>query len=160
MAYVVRRPKGRWEIRESSLTPAGPRARTLATFTTLTPAVIERAEAAAHTTIDRERLARAARRIGVPFEQSPADTLAKSLIRAVGRGTTMRPGLRRLLHQRLGACGPMPREVDESLADWIGCTAQERGAALVELLGLADRLPRPPKKRLEFPGLSPSRLRT
>ena len=42
MAFVVRRPKGRWEIRESFVGPSGPRARTLASFRVLSEDVIER----------------------------------------------------------------------------------------------------------------------
>lgn len=157
MAYVVRRPKGRWEIRESFSTRAGPRARTLATFRTLSLEVIERAARAAHARFDRDGLVRAARRAGVPFQTSEADALARSLLRSVARGAKVRPGLGRLLVDRLGDAGA--HSVDESLAGWIGATPEERAAALVDLLGLADRLPKPRKGTLRFPGLSPARLR-
>ena len=43
MAYVVARPKGRFEIRESVYTPKGPRARTLANFEELTDKVLDTA---------------------------------------------------------------------------------------------------------------------
>ena len=43
MAYVVARPRGRFEIRESIHTPKGPRARTLANFEELTDKVLETA---------------------------------------------------------------------------------------------------------------------
>ncbi len=43
MAYVVARPKGRFEIRESVHTPKGPRARSLANFAILTDDVLARA---------------------------------------------------------------------------------------------------------------------
>lgn len=156
MAYVVRRPAGRWEIRESYTSDGGPRARTLATFRVLSPEVIERASKRARSPFDRERLLRAGKRAGVPFAPAPGDALAASILRGIGRGDRIRPGLRSLLINRLGV---PPRSVDESLADWIGASMHERGAALVDLLGLADRLPKPSKSMLRFPGLSPSRLR-
>jgi hypothetical protein len=157
MAFVVSRPHGRWEIRESYATDDGPRARTLASFRSLSPAVIERASRSAHTPFDPARIVRAAKRAGVPFEPSPGDSLAEALLRSVTRGANVRPGLRRLIHDRFRDVGA--RSVDESLADWIGATLEERGAALVDLLGLADRLPKPRRGKLRFPGLSPSRLR-
>ena len=40
MAYVVARPRGRFEIRESVHTPKGPRARSLANFAHLTDEVL------------------------------------------------------------------------------------------------------------------------
>ncbi len=156
MAYVVRRPLGRWEIRESYATGAGPRSRTLATFRALSPKVIERAAGAAQTHFDPNRLLRAARRAGVPFEPAPGDAIATSLIRGIACGERVRPGLRRLLRDRLDASQIRP--VDESLAEWIGATPEERAAALVDLLGLADRLPRPRAGPLEFPRLA--RFRT
>lgn len=157
MAYVVRRPGGRWEIRESYVSACGPRARTLVTFRALSPALLERARRAAHRPIEAERLVRAARRAGVPFEPAPGDALAQSLLRGIVRGEKVRPGLRALLLNCLG--GAPVRSVDEALAEWIGASSEERAAALVDLLGLADRLPRPRRGSLRFPGLSPSRSR-
>ena len=43
MAYVVTRPRGRFEIRESVHTDKGPRARSLASFTELSDEVLARA---------------------------------------------------------------------------------------------------------------------
>jgi transcriptional regulator with XRE-family HTH domain len=48
---------------------------------------------------------------------------------------------------------------DDSFVDWIGASLEQRGAALVDLLGLADRLPKPPKGPLRFPRLSPASTR-
>ena len=63
MAYVVARPKGRFEIRESVHTPAGPRARSLAGFTQLTDEVLARASRKAVRPFDPEAVrASAARR--------------------------------------------------------------------------------------------------
>lgn len=158
MAFVVKRPRDRWEIRESILTPDGPRARTLASFTELSDEVLTRAESKAHARFVRSDVIRAARRAQVPIQRSSADALAEDLLRALVRGDAPRAGLQRLLRDRLVAADETPA-VDEGLAEWIGVTMDERGAALVDLLGLVDRLPARPVDDLTFPGLSPERLR-
>jgi hypothetical protein len=156
MAFVVRRPGDRWEIRESIMTKAGPRAHTLASFKELSPEVIERAVARARTRVDRESLRRAVKRAGVPFERAPEDALAESLLRSVARGATVRPGLRRLLLDRLDGA-KRGAEHDDSFIEWIGASLEARGAALVDLLDLADRLPQSRRGPLRFPRLSPTR---
>jgi len=157
MAFVVRRPGGRWEIRESYTAKAGPRARTLASFKVLSPRVIEHAIERARVPVDRESLLRAAKRAGVAFEPSPADGLAESLLRGVARGARVRPGLRRLLLERFGEARRGAQ--DDSFIEWIGASLEERASALVDLLGLADRLPKPGKRPLCFPRLSPGSTR-
>lgn len=157
MAFIVRRPEGRWEIRESYSTQMGPRSRTLATFKVISPRIIELARSKARTRFDPAALLSAARRAGAPTELSPDDALAKKLLSRLARGAQVRPGLRRLLLDLLG--GPDTSAVDVSLAHWIGTSDRERAKALTDLLGLADRLPKPRKSSLGFPGLSPSRLR-
>ena len=154
MAFIVRRPAGRWEIRESYSTAEGPRARTLVTFKSLSPHVIERAVRTANSPVDRGGLIRAAKRIGVPVEQPEGDALAQSLLRSLARGERVRPGLRKLLIERLG--GTPKQQIDESVADWIGASPKDRGAALVDLLGLVDRLPKPRRTPLRFPGFRPA----
>lgn len=151
MAFVVRRPGGRWEIRESFTSKVGPRARTLASFKVLSPQVIERAVGAARGAGDRESIVRAARRAGAPIELSAGDALAESLLRSLARGATVRPGMRRLLIEQLTDS----QHADDSFAEWIGASLEERSAALVDLLGLADRLPKPPERPLRFPRLFP-----
>ncbi len=61
MTYVVARPKGRFEIRESVHTPKGPRARSLANFTQLTDEVLARPARRASRPFDAECGAAAAR---------------------------------------------------------------------------------------------------
>ncbi|HEX9694918.1 MAG TPA: hypothetical protein VGB64_01230 [Actinomycetota bacterium] len=156
MAFVVATAGGRWEIRESVWTPGGPRARTLASFTSLTDSVLDRAEGRATSEFDRAKIVASARRRGAPAEVNPADRHAAALIRAAARGHRMRPGLRRVLTEQLGA-GDADHAADDSLAPWIAAPAVERGRALVDLLGLADRLPKPPPAPLLFPGLHPRR---
>lgn len=153
MAFVIRRPGGRWEIRESFSTNAGPRARTLTSFKVLTPQVIERAIDTARRPANRESIIRGAKKAGAPVELSAGDALAESLLRGVARGASVRPGVRRLLVEHLMGS----RQADDSFARWIGASLEERSAALVDLLGLADRLPKPPKRPLRFPRLSPGR---
>lgn len=153
MAFVVRRPRGRWEIRESFSTPDGPRARTLASFAVLTPAHLHRAAKASRRRFDPAEIVKAARRAGVPLEKPRADALAESLLREIVRGRAPRSGLARLLRDRIQGT---TSERDD-VAQWVGSTLQERGTALVDLLGLADRLPKPPKQDLAFPPLSSRR---
>jgi hypothetical protein len=61
MAYVVARPKGRFEIRESVHTPKGPRARSLANFSHLSDVVLVRANERATRPFDRGAVRAAAR---------------------------------------------------------------------------------------------------
>lgn len=66
MAYVVTRPKGRFEIRESVHTPKGPRARSLANFAHLTDEVLVTAGVRASRPFDAEAVRASARRAGAP----------------------------------------------------------------------------------------------
>jgi hypothetical protein len=62
MAYVVTRPGGRFEIRESVHTPKGPRARSLANFEFLTDAVLVAARRRATRPFDTEAVRASARK--------------------------------------------------------------------------------------------------
>lgn len=62
MAYVVARPRGRFEIRESVHTPKGPRARSLANFAHLDDEVLDRARRRASRPFDTEAVRAAAER--------------------------------------------------------------------------------------------------
>jgi hypothetical protein len=62
MAYVVARPKGRFEIRESIHTPKGPRARSLANFSHLSDEVLARANERATRPFDQDAVRAAAAR--------------------------------------------------------------------------------------------------
>ena len=63
--FVVRRPGNRWELRESTLTPSGPRSRTLATFRELDNQTIRHATARSPA-IDPQTLTTLCRRAGAP----------------------------------------------------------------------------------------------
>src|SRR6202035_6029993 len=105
MAYFVTRDSGAWEIRESHNTDAGPRSRTLATFRTLTPEVIERARARSTKDLDAAELRKTARRIGAPVAAPTPDRAAGELLASLATGHRPRPLLARLLMKSLSADG-------------------------------------------------------
>ena len=145
MAFVARRPNGRFEIRESRHTDAGPRARTLATFQVLDDRVLAKAAAAATTPFDRADVLDSACRAGAPIAESSVDAAARRLLLELRAGRILSPGLRRLLADELQQKG------DSSIGDWVGASADDRGAALRDLLDLGDRLPPTRRSRLTFP---------
>jgi len=67
MTYVVGRPNGRFEIRESVHTEKGPRARSLANFSLLTDEVLARAAGRATRPFDGGAVLGAAQRAGAPM---------------------------------------------------------------------------------------------
>lgn len=159
MAFVVARPGGRWEARESVTTPKGPRARTLATFKVLTDDVTRRAVGRATRPTSAEQIADAARRAGAPVAGTGADAAAAELLRLIDHGVPLSERLRRLLSDRLGADDPASDGSDlpaaaRAAAPWSGATPTERGETLLDLLSVVDRLPAPrrgPERR--FPRL-------
>jgi hypothetical protein len=138
MAYVVARPNGRFEVRESLHTPKGPRARTLAGFQILTDEV----------------LARAARRATRPFD---AGAVLASGARAGARVTAVVGAVG-------DAGGPYGRFVEASqrMARSLGRASPsapaDPGAALIDLLGFVDTVtasqPARPSEPLAFPALA------
>ncbi len=158
MAFVVPTKQGRFEIRESRSTPAGPRSRTLASFAELTDEVIEKARGTAAKPPSAEELRRAAKRVGAPVAREPADQAARELIAELGKGRKPEPRLRRLLAAKL-ADGPTgattPADPARAVAEWMAATPRERGTALRDLLLLADALPSGGRrgKPLRFPRL-------
>lgn len=155
MAFVVSRPAGRWEVRESASTPAGPRSRSLATFRVLTDDVLERAGARAATPFVPSAVLASARRAGAPVGESRADAAARALIVELARGRIPRPGLVRLLSNQLDPLDPPELAAAASIADQIATSDEDRGVALRDLLDLSDRLPPPRRTELQFPGLRP-----
>src|SRR4051812_10982215 len=125
MAYVVRRPRGRWELRESVVTPEGPRARSLASFRVLDNDVLDRAATHARRPFDRGRVLASARRAGAPIEDGAADRLARQLLGEIGRGRRPAPGLRRLLLRNLSDERSMADvEMDN---EWLDASDEQRG---------------------------------
>ena len=116
MAYVVARPKGRYEIRESVHTPKGPRARSLANFTQL----------------DDEVLARARERATRPFDP---DAVRAAAERAAVKGTVRheRPETRHFVE----ASRRMARSLERVPPP---AARRDPGDALIGLLGFAARV--------------------
>lgn len=140
MAYVVSRPRDTWELRESRTTPRGPRSRTLASFRVLDADTITRALERASTPLETHGILRAAQRAGAPIAVPAANHAAAALLRELGRGREPSTGLRRAVLGVLGAGEPLS-DAERSAAAWLGASAEERGAALRDLLLLADRVP-------------------
>jgi len=142
--YVVPRKNGSWELRESVTTAAGPRSRTLASFRTLTPETIARARDRATVPLDPAAVRRAAARAGAPIAASDADAAAAQLLEELARGRAPRPMLRALVADALDSTRERtPSDNARAVAPWVAASARERGAALRDLLLLADRLPSP-----------------
>jgi hypothetical protein len=139
MAYVVARPKGRFEVRESSHTPKGPRARSLAGFAVL----------------GDEVLAKAARRAERPFD---ADAVIASGRRA-GASVTARAGAVNEVRDSSGRFVEASRRMALSLQRSPSATTPTSpGVALIDLLGFADAVaasqPARPFEPLTFPVMS------
>ncbi len=136
MAYVVPRKGGRFEIRESLHTAAGPRSRTLAGFRVLTEQALEAATQRAQRPFDRQAVVRSARRAGARVQVA-----SSGANRAYDRFLS---GSRRMA-DALSRPTPIAERIDP-------------GLALLELLGFADtiRAAQPPRARepLAFPPLA------
>jgi hypothetical protein len=136
MAYVVARPKGRFEIRESLHTPDGPRARSLAGFGVLTGEVVAKAAQRAQRPFDVEAVLASGRRAGAPATAGAWRKTGDSPSRFVQASRRMALALQR---------PPALRPADP-------------GAALIDLLGFADAVTANQRARpfepLAFPVLS------
>ena len=155
MAFVVRRPNGTWEVRETRSTPAGPRPKTLATFRALTRETAASAAQQASTPTSPETILASARRAGAFVPGSAADAAAAELLRLCDQGVPLSERVRRAMAAWLGPAEPLPPAA-QAAAPWSGVTPEERGAVLVDLLSLADALPPPRLVRDErFPRLVP-----
>jgi hypothetical protein len=142
MAYVTGRRKGAWELRESRATPAGPRSRTLATFRTLTPDVVARAQARASAPLDADEVRRAALRAGAPVVVPGPDHAARELLAHLAAGRRPRPVLGRLVLDALADRQGGVSDNARAASAWAAASAEQRAQALGDLLLLADRLPR------------------
>lgn len=157
MAHIVAKANGTFEIRESHATQRGPRSRTLASFRTLTPQVIEQAAARASKPLDAAELRRAAQRKGAPVAGAAPDIAAAQLLRDLSEGRPPRAPLARLLAEALSDTSGSLRSNAAAAAAWIGVAPKRRGEALCDLLLLVDSLPdrrgggraRPPFPRIE-----------
>jgi len=141
MAYVVARPKGRFEVRESLHTPKGPRARSLAGFEVLTDEALATAARRSTRPFDAEAVIASARRAGAPVR--------------TGTGAGVREGVRDSSRRFVEASRRMALSIRRRPASPGG---EDSGAALIDLLGFADAIARsqPPRpfEPLTFPVLS------
>jgi hypothetical protein len=147
MAYVVARPKGRFEIRESLHTADGPRARSLAGFDVLSDEVIAKAARRARRPFDVTAVLASGRRAGA---QVTAGVGAGRDDRADGIGEEAVDSRKRFVEASRRMARALQRPPARRPAD--------PGTVLIELLGFVDAVacgqpPRPPAP-LEFPLLA------
>ncbi len=156
MAYIVARPKHRFEIRESVATPAGPRSRTLATFRVLSDEVLDHAADRARRPFDRSGIEARAVALRVPRSGTAATRAARELLGALQRGSVPAPSLVGRLRTELPTPPADIPDSVEPVLEWVGASDARRGAALRDLLLLADRLPKRERPHmLAFPGIHP-----
>jgi hypothetical protein len=126
MAFVVARPRGRFEIRESVHTPKGSRARSLANFEHLTDKVLDTARLRANRPFDADAVRASALRAG-----KRADVRRRRL---GGVATPVRPEMRRFVESsRRMAASLEPRPPpDEAIRD--------PGDAFMDLLDLTAQI--------------------
>jgi len=154
--FVVSRPGNRWELRESTLTPSGPRSRTLAGFRELDDRAIGHVKAR-RPDVDPQALRSLCRRAGAPVAAPRPDGAAAQLLAALAHQEHPRPSIRRILAAELGAANATATDSERAAARWLTATPAERGATLVDLLLLADRLPVRKRKSLTYPRRTPPR---
>jgi hypothetical protein len=150
MAYVVARPRGRFEIRESLHTLDGPRARSLAGFDVLSEEVLVKAARRAQRPFDVAAVLASGRRAGAPVTVGVGGGVDAAGGEVGGAGGGAEGSRRRFVE----ASRRMARSLQRSPAR----RPADPGAALIELLGFADAVTRsqPPRPAapLEFPVLA------
>jgi hypothetical protein len=133
------------------------------TFWELTDEAIAKAQEKATKALSAGKLREAALQAGAPVAPSPVDRAARELLARLAKGERPDPMLRRLLLDALAHEDRSDRPADpgatvsdnaRSVSEWVGTTPAERGAALEDLLLLADALPlRRRPATIGFPGL-------
>ena len=139
MAYVVTRPKGRFEIRESVHTARGPRARSLANFAQLTDEVLATAEVRASRPFDAGAVRASARRAGVPVRTRRR---RQGTIGAAEARHFVESSRRMAASLETRPTAPVVRDPGDALIDLLGLVAQVKAFT-------PDRAPEP----LGFPPL-------
>jgi hypothetical protein len=161
MAFVVARPNGRFEIRESVSTGRGPRARTLAGFRVLTPHILDHAAERARGGFDAAKIRRRAAALGARQQLDGAGATARRLIGQLRNGERLPAALTKALRSSLPRGDGTISDALTGALDWIGVGDVSRGHALYELLDLASYLPAPPREpKLEFPRITTSTERS
>jgi hypothetical protein len=149
MAYVVARPKGRFEIRESVHTPKGPRARSLANFSELSDDVLARASQRASRPFDADAVRAAAARAADARPREAGSALPGAALEATPQHR--RPETRQFVEAS--------RRMARSLERVPPLTARrDPGDALIGLLGFVARVkpfgPARAREPLGFPSLA------
>ena len=143
MTYVVARPNGRFEIRESVHTEKGPRARSLANFSLLTDEVLARAAGRATRPFDAGAVLGAAQRAGAPMPTTAT---------ATGNGPGTGPGRSRRTFVASS------RRMARSLGARPAAGRPDPGDALIDLLGFVAQItpfrPARAPEPLRFPPLA------
>jgi hypothetical protein len=117
MAYVVARPRGRFEIRESVHTPGGSRARSLAGFTELSDEVLGKAGKRASRPFDADAVRASAARAGAPTQPHRQAAMRKFV-------ESSRRMAAALETQPRGADVPPPRDPGDALIDLLDLVSQ------------------------------------
>lgn len=161
MAFV-RRSGDRFEIRESTLTPRGPRAKTLATFRILSDEVLDKAASRGTRPFDRETIRQRALALGAPTAPPAAFEAARQLAGQLARGNRPAPALAAHLAGALAGATEAARGLDsiDDVAEWIGRPLDRRGRELWQLLELVDALPTEPKRRRRMKPVFPRLVST
>ncbi len=148
MAYVVARPKGRYEIRESVHTSKGPRARSLANFAALTEEVLETAGRRASRPFDPAAVRASARRAGCPVRRGR---------RRTGRAGPAAPAPPTVAAERFVDASRRMAASLEPEQSRRGAARRDPGDALIDLLGVVAQIapfrPAPDPEPLRFPPL-------
>jgi hypothetical protein len=152
MAYVVARPKGRFELREALRTPNGPRARTLAGFYALTDDALAAAARRARRPFDVGSVIASARRAGAPVGiHGPASGRSATVAATAGAEGAAGDSSGRFVEASRRMASSMRASPDEP-------RPADPGAVLIDLLGFADAVrrsqPARPYRSLGFPALS------
>jgi hypothetical protein len=169
MAYVVARPRGRFEIRESVHTARGPRARSLANFAALTDEVLNTARRRATRPFDPVAVRASARRAGSPVRRGRRARAARS-------AATSTPAPAQTVPTRAPAPGRVPAITPAAAHRFVAGTRRmarsleprppageeprrEPGETLIDLLNFAEQItPFVPARqdvhRLGFPPLA------
>jgi hypothetical protein len=148
MAFVVVRPRDRFEIRESVHTPKGPRARTLANFEQLTDKVLDTARQRASRPFDSDAV-----RASAVKAQKSAEARRAARKPLGGAAAPVRPPMRRFVESSRRMAASL-----ESRPPGRAGSARSPGDVLIELLDLTAQIPsfKGPLRRepLQFPSLA------
>jgi hypothetical protein len=151
MAYVVARPRGRFEIRESVHTPQGSRARSLAGFAELSDEVLAKASKRASRPFDADAVRASAARAGAPTRRHRQAETRQAEIR---QADMQKPEMRRFVEssrRMAAALETRPRDAGSSLS-------RDPGDALIDLLDLVSQVsafgPARRPEPLRFPPLA------